>query len=221
MNGDLHNLVDALWVLFCASLVFFMQPGFSALEAGLTRSKSSINVAMKNLADAILAILFYWLIGYGLMYGPSVSGLIGFGSWTPSLQDQSPLLSAQLLFQTMFCATAVTLTAGAVAERMRFQAFIIISLIVCITVYPVIGHWSWNDQGWLKQLGFYDFGGATVVHSVGGWAALAAVIIVGPRLGRFDESGKAQKINSSNLSLSVVGCLILWIGWLGFNGGSE
>ena len=222
-----HPPLDLLWIVLCAALVFVMQAGFLCLESGLARSKNSINVAAKNLADFAIAALVYWLVGFGLMFGPSWGGWLGIGLW--GLFDQIPVqteLLAFLLFQMMFCATATTIVSGAVAERMRFGAYLALSAWVSLLVYPVFGHWAWagawglSEPGWLARLGFVDFAGSTVVHSVGGWVALVAVLYTGPREGRFVPGEAPRAIPAGNLPIAMLGVLLLAFGWLGFNGGS-
>ncbi|MEN9222973.1 MAG: ammonium transporter [Thermostichus sp. BF3_bins_97] len=216
---------DALWVLVCAALVFIMQPGFMCLESGLTRSKNNINVAAKNFADFALASGLFWLVGFGLMFGPSWLGIFGHGGFALDLNGVGSL-AAFFLFQAMFCGTATTIVSGAVAERVRFGAYGLISCLISGLIYPIYGHWVWHglDQGqatgWLGQMGFIDFAGSTVVHSVGGWVALAGLMVIGPRAGRFDAQGRPKKLLGSSLPLSVLGGMLLWFGWFGFNGGS-
>ncbi len=216
--------LDILWVLVAAALVLVMQGGFLCLESGLTRTKNAINVAMKNIVDLTLAVALFWLFGFGLMFGEDVNGLVGGSYFVPDVGSGDPWLSTFFIFQTMFCATAATIVAGAVAERTRFDAYIFITIIVTGFIYPVFGHWAWgaawgDGHGWLGARGFVDFAGSTVVHSVGGWVALAAVLIVGPRSGRFRD-GVAQPIPPSNLSVCMLGLLLFIVGWIGFNGGS-
>ncbi len=222
-----HQPLDLLWILLCAALVFLMQAGFLCLESGLTRNKNSINVAAKNMADFAIAAVLYWLVGFGLMFGPTWSGWLGLGLW--GLFDQIPAQPAMLafvLFQLMFCATATTIVSGAVAERMRFGAYLALSAWVSFLIYPVFGHWAWagawglSEPGWLARLGFVDFAGSTVVHSVGGWVALAAVLSIGPRDGRFRRGEAPRAIAPGNLPIAMLGVLLLAFGWLGFNGGS-
>ncbi len=222
-----HSLQDILWIMTCAGLVFGMQAGFACLESGLTRSKNSINVAVKNLTDFGLSVLLFWLIGYGIMFGRSEMGWWGVNHFTPLFNSNNGYTSAFFLFQAMFCATAVTIISGAVAERLRFSGYIVIAIIISGFVYPMFGHWTWNGlqhgqaTGWLGQLGFIDFAGSTVVHGIGGWAALAVAIIIGPRLGRFQHDNQhAIKMQGSNITLAILGALFLWLGWFGFNGGS-
>ncbi|MCB1995897.1 MAG: ammonium transporter [Burkholderiaceae bacterium] len=219
--------IDLLWLLLCAALVFTMQAGFLCLETGLTRSKNATNVAAKNLADFAVAALAFWALGFGLMFGPTVGGAFGSGWFGVADQlPRDPGLMSFLLFQLMFCATATTIVSGAVAERMRFGAYLGTSLLISLLVYPVFGHWAWGGawggqgQGWLARLGFVDFAGSTVVHSVGGWVALVAVLRVGPRHGRFVAGEAPRVIPAGNLPIAMLGVLLLSFGWLGFNGGS-
>jgi Amt family ammonium transporter len=219
------SLIDIFWVLICAGLVFLMQAGFTCLESGLTRSKNSINVAIKNITDFGISTILFWSFGFALMFGATGSGWIGSTGFFLSL-DNGPWLNSFFLFEIMFCATAVTIVSGATAERLHFRSYIIISIILAGLIYPIFGHWVWSGiqtgvhSGWLGKLGFVDFAGSTVVHSVGGWVALAALLVIGPRTGRFPPVGTHIKIHGSNLPLSVLGVLLLWIGWFGFNGGS-
>ena len=202
-----------------------MQPGFMCLESGLTRSKNSINVAVKNLADFGISVALFWAFGYAFMFGRSLMGWIGSTGFFLEL-DSNPELAAFFLFQVMFCSTATTIVSGAVAERLQFRAYLIVALVISGLIYPVFGHWAWSGvakgtlTGWLGNLGFVDFAGSTVVHSIGAWVALAALLVVGPRTGRFPAKGRPRKIHGSNLPLSVLGAMLLWLGWLGFNGGS-
>jgi Amt family ammonium transporter len=210
--------LDVFWVIFSATLVFFMQAGFLMLEAGLVRAKNTINVAIKNLFDFIVGSLGYFILGFGLMFGLSQTGF--FGSSLFLLNGyESPNQLAFFFFQLTFMATAATIVSGAVAERISFTAYIIISIVISVSIYPVFGHWAWGG-GWLTEMGFVDFAGSTVVHSIGGWVSLAGVIVLGPRKGRFDENGKPQKIYGHNLPVAVLGAMILMFGWIGFNGGS-
>ncbi|OSM02268.1 ammonium transporter [Magnetofaba australis] len=222
---DQKSLLDILWITLSASLVLLMQAGFLCLETGLTRSKNSINVAMKNAMDFSVSLVAFLAVGYGLMFGPSASG------WLSSvhffwLGDESPRTLIFFLFQAMFCSTAVTIVSGAVAERLDFKAYVLISAIIAMTIYPVFGHWAWGGldgealTGWLGKLGFVDWAGSTVVHSVGGWFSLALLLVVGARIDRFNEDGSINPVTGSNLPLTALGALILWFGWIGFNGGS-
>lgn len=202
-----------------------MQPGFMCLEAGLIRAKNSVNVAIKNLVDFGISVLLFWAIGYGLMFGTSHQGWVGSNHFFIALEDNAEQASF-FIFQVMFCSTAITIISGAVAERLRFPAYLLITCITSGLVYPVFGHWAWNgfdhplQMGWLRQLGFVDFSGSTVVHSIGGWVALATLLVIGPRRGRFPDNAPPQQITPSNLPLSVLGTFLIWLGWLGFNAGN-
>ncbi|MBT9315713.1 ammonium transporter [Leptothoe spongobia] len=217
--------LDSLWVVVSASLVFLMQAGFLCIEAGSTRRKNSINVAIKNIADVGLSIIMFWAFGYGLMFGASVNNWWGFSQFFPEFgQDTWPIIF--FLFQAMFCSTAVTIVSGAVAERMTIRGYLLSTLLISGLIYPLFGHWAWNGSaqsiatGWLEQRGFVDFAGSTVVHSLGGWVSLAAVVVIGPRLGRFSRPNFIQQAPSADLPLAFLGALLLWFGWFGFNGGS-
>ncbi|MEB3340084.1 ammonium transporter [Okeania sp.] len=220
-----YQTIDILWILLCSGLVFLMQPGFMCLESGLTRSKNSINVAIKNLTDFGVSVACFWAFGFAFMFGASYSGLIGHTNFFLGTELQ-PFDIALFLFQVMFCGTATTIVSGAVAERMKFAAYLFITFLVSGFIYPIFGHWVWNgvnagiSTGWLGQRGFIDFAGSTVVHSIGGWVSLAALFVIGPRTGRFPPDRPPQKIHGSNLPLSVLGAMLIWFGWFGFNGGS-
>jgi ammonium transporter len=219
--------VDISWLLLCSALVLLMQAGFTALESGLLRSKNSINVAIKNFANFLVAASLFWLFGFGLMFGTDDGGILGTSSFV--FDGKDPFLTAFFLFQLGFIGTATTLMSGAVAERMRFAGYLILATFVAAVTYPIFGHWAWGDaaftgvsggsDGWLKELGFVDYAGSTVVHSVGGWVALAAIVILGPRIGRFGAG--AVPFRADNLPLTTLGVFILWVGWYGFNGGSR
>ena len=217
------ELLDVGWILMCAALVMLMQAGFSCLESGLVRSKNSINVAAKNFADFCLSSAVFWLFGFALMFGATTGGLIGTSGFFFG-DTENPWLMAFFIFQLGFCGTATTIVSGAVSERMRFAGYLVVATIVSAVIYPVIGHWVWGSAagadpgGWLEQKGFIDFAGSTVVHSVGGWIALAAIIILGPRSGRFGKN--AVPIQGHDLPLVTLGVFLLWFGWFGFNGGS-
>ena len=215
--------MDIVWTITATGLVFFMQAGFAMLEAGMSRSKNAINVLMKNYTDMAFGSLIFFLLGFGLMFGTNTSGWIGTDTFAPS--DLTGSGYTFLVFQLVFAATASTIISGAIAERARYWSYIIVTLIVTGLVYPIFGSWAWGGlfgkgQGWLEKLGFIDFAGSTVVHSVGGWAALAAIIVIGPRLGRFSREGEARDIPGFNLPFMAIGGFILWFGWFGFNGGS-
>lgn len=214
--------IDLLWLVVAGALVFFMQAGFAFLESGMARAKNTVNVIMKNYCDMCFGAVAYWLVGYGLMFGANHTGWLGTSAF--ALHGLPEAEYGPLFFQTMFAATSATIVSGAIAERTRFSAYIIGSVVITGLIYPVFGAWAWGGfhggQGWLKQMGFIDFAGSTVVHSVGGWAALAALLAVGPRLGRFGPDGRSRPILGHNLTLVALGAFILWIGWFGFNAGS-
>lgn len=214
--------IDVIWLAMASALVFFMQAGFALLESGMSRSKNCINVVMKNYTDVCVGSLFFWLVGFGLMFGANPSGWFGTSGF--ALHGGKSWDYSFLLFQTMFAATAATIASGAMAERTRFPAYLFAAAVITALIYPVFGSWAWGSyfsgRGWLAELGFVDFAGSTVVHSVGGWCALAGVLVLGPRLGRFDPQGRARTIPGHNLNFVALGGFILWFGWFGFNGGS-
>jgi len=223
---QLSNNIDLLWIYVCSALVFIMQAGFLCLESGLTRRKNSINVAIKNLADFCLTTVVFWVVGFSLMFGISNFGWFGSSMLLLDFSLESPFLSAFFIFQVMFCGAAVTIMSGAIAERMRFSSYLIVTVLVSALIYPLFGHWAWagldagEANGWLNGMGFVDFAGSTVVHSVGGWVSLAVLLIIGPRIGRFSSEGESQNIYPSNLPQATFGAVLLFIGWIGFNGGS-
>jgi Amt family ammonium transporter len=214
--------IDNMWLLIAGFMVMFMQPGFAMVEAGFTRQKNTANILMKNLMDFSIGSLLYWIIGFGLMYGDSIGGLIG----SPDLFFMSDGFGdnyadyADLFFQTVFAATAATIVSGAMAERTEFKAYLIFSIVITVIIYPISGHWTWGG-GWLSQLGFHDFAGSSIVHSVGAWVGLAGAAIIGPRLGKYGKDGKPKAIPGHNLTLGALGVFILWFGWFGFNPGSQ
>ena len=216
--------IDHVWTMIAAALVFLMQGGFLLLEAGLVRSKNSINVAQKNIADFIIAGCAFYVLGFGLMFGPSVGGWIGFDSLFWNQRDDWDFTF--FVFQLVFCGTAATILSGAVAERMRFGGYLIASVCIALFIYPIFGHWAWgnllvgDNPAWLADMGFIDFAGSTVVHSVGGWIGLAAIVVAGARIGRFDEEGNPLPIHGHSAVLATMGAILLWVGWIGFNGGS-
>ena len=222
---SVQESIDYVWVMVAAAMVFMMQPGFMCLESGLARAKNSINVSIKNLADVLIAIAAFWIVGFGLMFGISHTGLFGTTEFMSDFADK-PWFALFFVFQAVFCGTAATIDSGAVAERTRFLAYLFMSAVVSAFIYPIFGHWAWGgmlhtgSQGWLGSLGFVDFAGSTVVHSVGAWVALAGVIIVGPRIGKFDENGKPQRIHPHSLPFAFLGTFLLFFGWFGFNCGS-
>ena len=202
-----------LWMLIAGILVFFMQAGFTLVETGMTRSKNAANIAMKNLLDICVGSLTYWLVGYSLMYGDTSNGWF---FWSGLMQGEG----ADLFFQTMFAATAATIVSGAIAGRTKYSTYAIFSIVMTALIYPIAGGWQWQGSGWLTELGFIDFAGSSIVHSVGGWAALVAAFMVGPRIGKY-VNGKVIPIPGHNQVLATLGVFILWLGWFGFNGGSQ
>jgi Amt family ammonium transporter len=217
---------DYMWTLIAACLVFFMQAGFALVEAGFTRAKSAINIMMKNLMDFSIGSLIFFAVGFAFMFGVSKGGFIGttgffLSDFTPG---GDPWVLAFWMFQAVFCATAATIVSGAMAERTKFIGYIFYSIGLSAIIYPIFGGWAWgslfNGSGWLEGLGFIDFAGSTVVHSVGGWAALAGAIVLGPRLGKYTKEGKIRPIPGHNIPLAALGVFILWLGWFGFNPGS-
>lgn len=223
-QGVYLTLTDAhhVWTIVAAALVFLMQGGFLLLEAGSSRTSSAINVAMKNLIDFVIAAIMFYVIGFGLMFGAS-NGLFGTSYFAPATGDS--WFHTFLIFQMVFAGTAATIVSGAIAERTKIHSYFLIT-IMCGFLYPIAGHWMWgnlligDNTAWIADMGFLDFAGSTVVHSVGAWIALAAAIVVGPRIGRFGPNGEVNSFPASNAALAVLGTLLLWIGWLGFNGGS-
>ena len=213
---DTNAVLDLMWVVICGILVFFMQAGFTLVETGFARSKNTGNIIMKNLMDFCIGSVGFWAIGYTIMYGDSIGTFIG----NPTLFFDSVKDMHSLFFQTVFAATAATIVSGAIAERTKFSTYLIFSLMMTVFIYPISGHWVWQGDGWLTELGFIDFAGSTVVHSVGGWAALVAAILVGPRIGKYTD-GISNAIPGHNLMLGALGVFILWLGWFGFNAGSQ
>lgn len=219
---EIRISLDSVWVILGGILVFFMQAGFALIESGSVRSKNTVNVLMKNYMDACLGGLVFWLVGFGLMFGVNSTGWFGFSHFAPNdLDDWNWNL---LFFQMMFAATATTIASGAMAERIHFVAYVVSAGVVSGFIYPIFGSWAWGGlfegDGWLKQLGFIDFAGSTVVHSIGGWVALAGIIILGPRLGRFGKNGQIHYLAGHNMPLVALGGFILWLAWFGFNAGS-
>lgn len=217
--------LDFVWVMIAAALVFLMQGGFMCLESGFCRAKNSINVAIKNLSDLLISVAMFWLFGFAIMFGGSYYGFFGTTHFVPDFRDQ-PWVAAFFIFQAAFCGTAATIDSGAIAERTRFMVYLAVSAVVSGLIYPVFGHWAWGSfltgesQGWLEAIGFLDFAGSTVVHSLGGWVSLAGVIMVGPRIGRFDRDGSSNPIPPHSLLFVYLGTFLLLFGWFGFNCGS-
>ena len=220
-----------VWMMVCTALVFFMHLGFSFLEIGLTRQKNTVNILFKNVFIITVGLLLYYIGGFNLMYPGFEEGDAGFlkfagfgiaapeGGMTPEYASGGYTWWTDFLFQGMFAATAATIVSGAVAERVKLGSFMVFTVIYVGLVYPIVGAWKWGG-GWLDGLGFYDFAGSTLVHSVGGWGALIAIYLLGARVGKFDENGNPKAIPGHNLPLAAAGVLILWLGWFGFNGGS-
>ncbi len=217
-----ESQIDVIWLLVAAFLVFFMQAGFAMVESGFSRSKNAANLLLKNLMDFAVGTLLFFAIGFGLMYGASAGGFIGTDNFFLSNLGYGPESAyewAGFLFQLVFAATAATIVSGAVAERLKFSAYLVYSIIIAGLVYPISGHWLWGG-GWLAELGFIDFAGSTLVHSVGGWAGLAGALVLGPRIGKFNKDGSSNVIPGHSLTLAALGVFILWFGWFGFNPGS-
>jgi len=234
---NMNVVTDTLWVLFAAFLVFFMNLGFAMVEAGLQQAKNAVNISAKNFVVFAISSIAFWFIGWGLMFGDG-NGFMGWkGMFMLSGADNSPAtgdsyqgvysalswtgvpLFAKFFFQLVFCATAATIVSGAVGGRIKFLAFIVFSFILTSIIYPVAGHWIWGG-GWLAQRGFWDFAGSTVVHSIGGWAALAGVLVLGSRIGKYNPDGSVNSLPGHSLPLATLGVFVLWFGWFGFNPGS-
>ena len=216
---DLATSVDVGWTLVAAALVFFMQAGFAMVETGFTRAKNAGNIIMKNLMDFSLGTPIFWILGFGIMFGAASPFFGGFDFFADGVVGEGYDWTT-LIFQTVFCATAATIVSGSMAERTKFSAYCIYSMVISAVIYPVSGHWIWGG-GWLAELGFHDFAGSTAVHMVGGVAALIGAAILGPRIGKYTKDGKARAIPGHSLTLGALGCFILWFCWFGFNGGSS
>ena len=221
---EMQTNINIVWTCVAAFLVFFMQAGFAMVEAGFTRAKNAVNILMKNLMDFSVGSLAFFLVGFGLMFGVT-NGFCGttlFG--LSGVEPGTDWDWTFLIFQTVFAATAATIVSGAMAERTKFVSYLIYSFFISLFIYPIFGSWAWggllNGGGWLEKMGFLDFAGSTVVHSVGGWLALAGAIILGPRVGKYGRDGKPKAIMGHNLPLAALGVFILWFGWFGFNPGS-
>ncbi len=216
--------LDFVWVIVAAALVFLMQAGFALVEAGFTRAKNVVNICMKNLMDFSIGALAFWAVGFGLMFGVTRTGWFGMSDFF--VQGTDPWLYAFFMFQTVFAATAATIVSGAMAERTRFSAYLMYSALITALIYPIFGSWAWgglfHGGGWLEKLGFIDFAGSTVVHSIGGWAALAGAWVLGPRIGKYSTNGsvRVHAIPGHNMVLATLGVFLLWFGWYGFNAGS-
>jgi len=210
--------INSVWVVLAGALVFLMQAGFAMLETGMSRSKNAVNIMMKNYMDLCVGSVLFWLLGYGFMFGFNPTGWLGTDHFAPSYGGDWEF--TLLFFHIMFAATAATIVSGAMAERTSYLSYLFGAVGITAIIYPVLGSWVWNSNGWLKQMGFIDFAGSTVVHSLGGWCALAGVILLGPRLGRFSETGTIHSIPGHNVGMMGLGGFILWFGWFGFNAGS-
>jgi ammonium transporter, Amt family len=213
--------MDMLWLILSAALVFLMQAGFAMVETGLTRAKNASNILMKNLMDFSAGAVIYWAVGWAVMYGASKAGIIGANQFFLVGADSTVL--RDWMFQVVFAATAATIVSGAMAERTKFTSYIIYTVFISGLIYPVSGHWIWSSSGWLGTLGFHDFAGSTVVHSVGGWAALVGAMMLGPRKGKYitvNGTTSTKAIPGHNMPLAALGVFILWFGWYGFNAGS-
>lgn len=217
----MFQAVDVIWTLVAAALVFFMQAGFAMVETGFTRAKNAGNIIMKNLMDFAIGSLVFWVLGFGIMFGASQVGIIGLPGFFATGDGVNPALPGPvfLMFQTVFCATAATIVSGAMAERTKFIAYCLYSIVISAVIYPVSGHWIWGG-GWLSKLGFHDFAGSSAVHMVGGIAALVGAALLGPRIGKYDKNGRPKAIPGHSLTLGALGVFILWFGWFGFNPGS-
>ncbi len=224
VKEELQTNLNIVWTCIAAFLVFFMQAGFAMVETGFTRAKNAVNIIMKNLMDFSVGTIAFFLVGFGLMFGET-NGLFGTTLFAMSgVEPGSDWNWTFLIFQTVFAATAATIVSGAMAERTKFVGYLVYSFFISLLIYPIFGSWAWgsllNGNGWLEGLGFLDFAGSTVVHSIGGWLALAGAIILGPRLGKYGPDGKPKAILGHNLPLASLGVFILWFGWFGFNPGS-
>lgn len=224
--AQVQTNADWLWTLIAAFLVFFMQLGFAMVESGFTRSKNALNIIMKNLLDFAAGSIGYWAVGFAIMFGATKTGFFGTEGFFLSNWDMKDNWTlAFWMFQVVFCATAATIVSGAIAERANFKFYILFSFLMSMIIYPVFGSWAWGSlfhgEGWLEKLGFIDFAGSTVVHSIGGWSSLAAVIVLGPRIGKYGSKGQIRVIPGHNIPMAALGVFILWFGWYGFNVGSE
>lgn len=223
--ADVQTNLNFVWTLVAAFLVFLMQAGFAMVESGFTRAKNACNILMKNMMDFAVGSIAFWAVGFGLMFG-ATNGFFGTTDFffSGATGDGAAWNYAFWMFQTVFAATAATIISGAVAERTKFSSYLVYSVFVSALIYPIFGGWAWgslyNGSGWLESFGFIDFAGSTVVHSMGGWLALAGAIVVGPRLGKYDKAGKVKPIPGHSIPLAGLGVFLLWFGWYGFNPGS-
>ena len=209
------NGLDTLWVLLGAMLVFWMQPGFALVEAGMTRAKNTANILMKNFCDFMCGSVLYWILGFSLMYGAG-SAWLGWDGFFFIGTDSNVPAECTFIFQTVFCATAATIVSGSMAERTKFSMYLAYSILISAFIYPIEGHWSWGG-GWLSDMGFHDFAGSTVVHLCGGALALAGALVLGPRVGKYSRDGQSRAIPGHSLALCALGVFCLWVGWFGFN----
>ena len=214
-SKDFVNGLDTMWVLLGAILVFWMQPGFALVEAGLTQAKNTANILMKNFVDFMFGSVLYWVLGFSIMYGAG-NGFFGWEGFGFIGADSNVPAECTFIFQTVFCATAATIVSGAMAERTKFSMYVVFSILISAFIYPIEGHWSWGG-GWLSELGFHDFAGSTVVHLAGGAMALAGAMVLGPRAGKYGKDGQSRAIPGHNLVLCALGVFCLWMGWFGFN----
>jgi Amt family ammonium transporter len=223
MNMEFITAIDTIWVLLATALVFFMQAGFAMVETGFTRAKNAGNIIMKNLMDFSVGSLIFFILGFSMMFGKDMGGFIGqihlFSTGTFEHLGLGIPKEAFIIFQTVFCATAATIVSGAMAERTKFISYLLYSFMISAIIYPIVGHWIWGG-GWLSEMGFHDFAGSTVVHSLGGWAALMGAWIIGPRIGKYSKNGEIHAIPGHSITLGALGVFILWFGWFGFNPGS-
>jgi Amt family ammonium transporter len=223
---DLQNNLNIVWTLVAACLVMFMQPGFAMLEAGFTQAKNAVNILMKNIMDFAVGSIAFFVVGFGLMFGSTTNGWVGNSLFALGGIGGDDWTFTFWMFQVVFAATAATIVSGAVAERTKFVGYLAYSAVICLLIYPIFGKWAWGSLllddggGWLEGLGFIDFAGSTVVHSIGGWLALAGAIVIGPRTGKYGPDGKARAIPGHSIPLAALGVFILWFGWFGFNAGS-
>jgi Amt family ammonium transporter len=236
-GAEIKVMLDTVWVMITGFMVFFMNLGFACVESGMCRHKNAVNILSKNFIVFAVTTIGFWVLGWGLMFGDGSPYVGNQGLWLLGGEDNSPAtgdaysgvyssiawtgipLGAKFFFQLVFAGTAATIVSGAVAERIKYLSFIVFSFIMAIAIYPIVGHWIWGG-GWLSARGFVDFAGSTVVHSVGGWAALAGVYVLGPRMGKYAADGKIKAIPGHNLTVATIGCFVLWFGWFGFNPGS-
>ncbi len=220
LGDDLAVALDFLWLMIAAAMVFLMQAGFAMVEGGFCRAKNNTNLMTKNLMDMAVGSLAYFVVGFGLMYGASAGGLVGTNGWLMSGSFYDVTMYRDFMFQVVFAATAATIVSGAVAERLKFSAYLVYSVVITALLYPIYGHWVWGNGGWLAELGHLDFAGSGVVHAVGGFVGLAGALVLGPRFGKYTKEGRPQAIPGHSIPLATLGVFLLWFGWFGFNGGS-